>query len=349
MAREVPMLVELLVATVPLVSPVANHASGVSAAAPPGPPASQTPYVALFTGDRDFFTSGDRVQVSFRSATDGYVMVFRVDTDGRIRVLFPRRPGDENHVRAGQTHVLRDPHDPSAKGAFVVDEYPGVGYLFAIVSLDRFDYGSWARGGRWNYNKVAPRGRVSGDPYVTLADLEQHLLPPGYRTYAHDVLPYLVAGSPAAYSEHRDWCGTFRVVYDDPTAYPVFAPPLFGPPAVYAAHPAPLYGPPTYVYTLPRGLHPRVPRTPRRSAATPVGRPAAHGATRRTGMAGIPSAVGRRPAPSPDVAKEARRRVGEGNARRPGRAPGARSAPPEMRQPSSRSRTGHSYAVRGLH
>ena len=335
------MLVELLVATVPLVSPVANHASGASAAAPPGPPAAQTPYIALSAGDRDFFTSGDRVQVSFRSATDGYVMVFRVDTDGRIRVLFPRHPGDENYVRGGQTHL---------EDAFAVDEYPGVGYLFAIVSLDRLDYGAWVQGDRWSFNSVAPRGRISGDPYVALADLEQQLLPRGYGAYAHDVLPYLVAGSPAAYSEYRDWCGTFRVVYDDPTAYPLFGYPAVGYPAVYAAHPAPLYVAPLYAYTLPRGLHPRVSRTPRRSTAAAGRRPTPRGATRRTGMAGIPSAGGRRPAPSrgSGIADDVRRLAGESDWKRPGRHPAARSAPPEMRRPSSPPRTGRTYAVRGL-
>ena len=339
------MLVELLVATVPLVSPVANHASGAFAAVPPGPPISQTPYIVLNVGHRDFFTAGDRVQVSFRSATDGYVMVFRVDTDGRIRVLFPTRPGDDNFVRGGQTHVLRDPHDPTAKGAFVVEEYPGAGYLFAIVSLDRLDYRSWVRGGRWNYNKVAPRGRISGDPFVALADLEQQLLPRGYGAYAHDVLPYLVASNPAAYSEYRDWCGTFRVVYDDPAAYP-----LFGYPAVFAPHPAPLYVTPLYAYMLPRGLHPRVSRTPRRSTAAAGRRPAPRGATRRTGMAGIPSAGGPRPAPSrgSGIADDVRRLAGESDGRRPGRPPGARSVPPEMRRPSSPRRTGRTYAVRGL-
>jgi hypothetical protein len=321
------MLVELLVATVPLVSPVANHASGASAAAPPGPPVSQTPYIALSAGDRDFFTSGDRVQVSFRSATDGYVVVFRVDTDGRIRVLFPRRPGDENFVRGGQTHVLRDPHDPTAKGAFVVEEYPGAGYLFAIVSLDRLDYRSWVRNGRWNYNKVAPRGRISGDPYVALADLEQHLLPRGYGAYAHDVLPYLVAGTGAAYSEYRDWCGTFRIVYDDPTAYPVFAPPLFGHPAGYAAHPGPLYVSPLHAHSVPRAPHPRVSRTPRSSSA----------------------AAGRRPAPSRGVADDVRRRIGASDGSRPGRPSAARSAPAATRRPSPRPGAGRTYAVRGLY
>ncbi len=337
------MLVELLVATVPLVGPVANHASGAFAAAPPGPPVSQTPYIALSAGDRDFFTSGDRVQVSFRTATDGYVMVFRVDTDGRIRVLFPRRPGDESYVRGGQTYL---------KDAFVVDEYPGVGYLFAIVSLDRFDYGSWVRDGRWNYNRVAPRGRISGDPYVALVDLEEQLLPRGYGAYAHDVLPYLVASNPAAYSEYRDWCGTFRVVYDDPAAYPLFGYPAFGYPAVYAAHPAPLYVTPLYAYTVPRGLHPRAGRTPRRSTAAAGRRPAPSGATRRTGMAGIPAAVDRRPAPSrgPGIADDVRRLTGDSNAR-VGRPSHPRSAPrtqQDRRRPAAPRHTGRTYSVRGL-
>ena len=72
-----------------------------SAIHPPlhGPPSRRRAGSAVWT-DRENPTTGARAPGSTSSADQpAYVAVFRVDTDGRIRVLFPREPWGDNYVR----------------------------------------------------------------------------------------------------------------------------------------------------------------------------------------------------------------------------------------------------------
>ena len=67
-------------------------------------PAVYRPRVELWTnrGDAAVYTRGERVRVFFKLDRDAFVTVFRVDTDGRVRVLFPREPWDDNVARGRQ-------------------------------------------------------------------------------------------------------------------------------------------------------------------------------------------------------------------------------------------------------
>src|SRR5512140_3346852 len=54
------------------------------------------PGIRLWTTEDDVYRRGDRVHVYFRTERDAYVTIFRVDTDGRVRVIYPRDPSDDN-------------------------------------------------------------------------------------------------------------------------------------------------------------------------------------------------------------------------------------------------------------
>src|SRR5438034_575752 len=134
---------------------------------PPTPqPASfyYRPRIEVWTnrGD-DAYASGQAARVSFRTEQDAYVTLFRVDTDGRVRVLFPREPWDDNFARGGRQFEV-DGHQLSSE-AFTIDDYPGVGYLFAVASADPFRYDDISTNEHWDYRVIAD-GRVRGDPYV---------------------------------------------------------------------------------------------------------------------------------------------------------------------------------------
>src|SRR5262245_17519665 len=61
---------------------------------------------------------GARVRVCYRVARDAYVTLLRVDTDGRVRVLYPRSPADDNYAYGGETYSV----ETGGHGeAFVVD------------------------------------------------------------------------------------------------------------------------------------------------------------------------------------------------------------------------------------
>jgi hypothetical protein len=251
------------------------------------------------------------MQVWFEVATDAHVTVFRIDTDGRIRVLFPLEPGTDDFVRSGQRYEILPPGREHA--AFVVDDYPGTGYLFALASMDPLDYSAYLSDEDWDFKVVSHNERIHGDPYVALTDLVERVVPEDYTAWTYDLVPYLVdqrEGSPASWDPHRDWCGTFRqATHDDPFGLmePLFwYPPITAPPV----HVAPR--------TAPAPARPRA--SGNRSPLGTVGRVASGG----SGRAPKPAAArgGQRVAPGQRPAPRARPAVVRG-----GGGPGRRQAP----------------------
>jgi hypothetical protein len=195
------------------------------------------PRITIRTDRGDVVRRSDRVGVFFETDEDGYVTLFRIDTDGRIRMLFPSQPWDDNFAVGGRRYRVPHPYGSSNRYTFAVDDYPGVGYLVAVLSRDPFDFDRYVRNDHWEYRAVAHEGRVTGDPYVAADEIVEQLLPPGYTMYGIDILPYFVeqryeyprflcydCHTYVAYpvwDPYRDWCGTFRIViYDDFYRYP---------------------------------------------------------------------------------------------------------------------------------
>lgn len=192
---------------------------------------SQRPRITVWTeGGQDPYQRGDHVQVYVQPEEDGYITVMRVDTDGRIRMIFPRDPWMDNFARGGRTFEVLDRDDR----AFSVDDYPGVGYIFAISSPDPFYYDEFVRGDHWDYRLIGD-GRVRGDPYEVLTTFASRIVGPG--VYDYDIVPYYVeqhydyprflcydCHSYASYSywdPYRYSCSKFRIViYDDYYYYP---------------------------------------------------------------------------------------------------------------------------------
>jgi hypothetical protein len=159
------------------------------------------------------------------------VTVLRIDTDGRIRTLFPLQPWGGAKVRGGRTHEVLDPRNT---GGFTIEDDPGIGYLFAISSPLPFQYDDITRGDYWDF-RVIDDGRIQGDPYVALTDLADRISP--RRDYHYDITPYyverrydyprFVCYDCHSYASYDEWdpyttsCARFRVViYDDPAYYP---------------------------------------------------------------------------------------------------------------------------------
>src|SRR6266516_1643178 len=195
---------------------------------------SDRPRVEVWTdrGD-DPYATGQGVRVHFRTAQDAYVTILRIDTDGRVRVLFPREPWEDNFARGGRDYEVpgRDSRD-----AFSIDDYAGVGYIFAVVARDAFVYDALQSHDHWDYRAIAD-GRIHGDPYVAVTDLAERIVPPGYGDWDYDLAPYYVerhydyprflcydCHSPVNYSPWSPYdysCVRFRiVVYDDAYYYP---------------------------------------------------------------------------------------------------------------------------------
>ena len=199
------------------------------------------------------YQRGDDAHVYLISEVDAYVTVVRIDTDGRLRLLFPLDPWEDNWVRGGKRVEVLSRKKGSA---FRISDYAGVGYVFAVASPDPFDFQAITRGDHWDYRTVADDGRVSGDPYVAIGDLADKITPGG--EYDYDVAEYYVEQhydyprfacyDCHSYTHYTLWnpyttyCTSFRIViYDDWYYYPYRYYPYY--PAYYPYYqPYPGYG-----------------------------------------------------------------------------------------------------------
>jgi hypothetical protein len=187
--------------------------------------------VSIWTDRDDPYARGEPADVYLSVVEPSYVAVFRVDTDGRIRVLFPREPWTDTYVREERELQVTGPRGGRS---FLVDDDPGVGYLFALASTEPLDFRYITRGDYWDY-RLIDGGRIQGDPYVRLTDLAARLVPEG--DYDYDISPYyvdrrydyprFVCYDCHAYASYREWdpyqsaCTRYRVVIrDDPEYYP---------------------------------------------------------------------------------------------------------------------------------
>lgn len=184
------------------------------------------------------YDRGDRARVYYQVSRSAYVAIFRIDTDGRIRLLHPRSPYDDYYTRGGRDHRLlfdggRSPH-------WYVDDDPGLGYYFIIASPTPMDFSALDYASRGGWDLASVGRRVYRDPYVAIDDWVVRLVPDWKRTpYALDFAEYNVdrvhdyprflCYDCHGYRPYRAWnpyydhCTSFRVViYNDPYYYPVY-------------------------------------------------------------------------------------------------------------------------------
>jgi hypothetical protein len=200
-----------------------------------GAPTSERPKVEVWTNrGENPYTAGQAVQVLFQTDQDAYVTVLRVDADGRVRVLFPREPWEDNFARGGRVYEVEG---SAASPGFRADDYPGEGYLFAVAAADPFTYDPIESDQRWNYELIGDGGRIRGDPYAALTELAERIVATGSGDWDYDIAPYYVQQHYEyprflcydchTYVGFRSWnpydysCVRFRIVmYDDPYYYP---------------------------------------------------------------------------------------------------------------------------------
>lgn len=302
-----------------------------------------TPGIRIWTSGDDLVRRGERVRVYYRTERDAYVTIFRVDTDGRVRVIFPRDPGEENYGYGGATYTVSG---ASSGTAFYVDDYAGVGYIFGVASTAPFDFNPIFNGGRWDLHSIG-EDRIHGDPLTSLEELSQRLLPTSFGDFDTHLLPYYVEQRysyprfvcydchsyvPYSYWDpYRAWCRRFTlVVWNDPYYYY----PSYWYPTRYYGGTRVIYTSPggsRYVFKTRENSAPGIDYRDRRN--TPVGTASTSSGRRTVDDRGVRAAdlggVGSIPAPR--VAPTGGRRIvtGGGEEPRDGRdlRPGSETAP----------------------
>ncbi len=177
---------------------------------------------------------GDRVRVHYRSTVTAFVSIFQVDTDGTVRLMYPRSPGENHYARANRDYRLLFPRSPY----WNVGDRPGVGYFFIVTSPLPFDFSDFRYSyydGGWDLSVVG--NRVYEDPYVAMDDYVERLIPDWeYVSYGLDFVSYSIGASHEyprflcydchgfkpfnVWNPYRYTCTNFRVIiYDDPYFY----------------------------------------------------------------------------------------------------------------------------------
>lgn len=175
------MLSALLLPLVAMASP--------TAAVGAGPPLADPPVKVWLNDER--FVRGERARVFVRSDRDGYLVVLHAEPGGRVRVLFPLDPTDDNYVRADKKYEIRGRGD---REAFTVYDARGTGMVLAAFSPDPFRFDSFVRQDHWDYRVEA--FRVGEDPEADLGEIVRQMA--GGSPYDYDLVRYEV-GERVAY------------------------------------------------------------------------------------------------------------------------------------------------------
>jgi hypothetical protein len=158
-------------------------ALSLSAVKPSDPP------IRITLNSDGYYERGDRAKVRLRVADDGYVVVLRVDADGRVRVLYPLDPGDDNFVRGGHDFELRGRGD---RETFFVDDASGDGTVMGAWSARPFHFERYVRGDHWDYRVLAGNDQMKDDAESGLVDLVSDMASGEH--FEYDVARYSVGG-----------------------------------------------------------------------------------------------------------------------------------------------------------
>lgn len=160
--------------------------------------AAQTLRVSVWL-DRDedeIYNRGDEQRVTFQTNEDAYAVVYRIDTDGLVTVLWPRDRLDDGFVFGGHEYRLPGREAPALR----IRESEGEGYVQAVVSRYPFDLRALeldflGENGREEYGF-----RVAGDPFLAmnevnhaitgLEDSRDHVITNHARYYVHRVVDH---------------------------------------------------------------------------------------------------------------------------------------------------------------
>jgi hypothetical protein len=133
--------------------------------------------------DGSVYRPGESVKVHVRPYEDCYVMIYEIDTDGYVRVLFPQDCSGDGYLEGGRTYLLGGGHRK-----FYVSGPEGVDYIHVLASYEPFrqvywdgcdGYEQYAREATWSgfhdYWGSALPPRVYGDPYVAMETIDEFI------------------------------------------------------------------------------------------------------------------------------------------------------------------------------
>jgi hypothetical protein len=135
-----------------------------------------------FDRDDGSYMRGERVKVFLKTRDDRYIVVFHLDPDNRLRILFPLDPGDDNYVKGGKTYKVINRGGREG----IVADIAGRGIVFAAASTGPFRFEEFTRENFWDYRTLNATP-IEGDQEQGLVELAGRMA--GGR-FDYDVLRY---------------------------------------------------------------------------------------------------------------------------------------------------------------
>ena len=164
------------------------------------------PAVTVWFDDSRQLGFGSSPRVRFRVEEDAYVVVGRVDSDGRMTILFPYSRSTRTFVRGGADNIVRSRRGGSAY-SFTAYERWGLGFVFAIASYEPLDL---SRLNNRDFesdlgvaNAIA--GRFSGNPQRVVEKFAPWILWDRDTPYEYDIVSYSV--ETPTYASNSAFCG----------------------------------------------------------------------------------------------------------------------------------------------
>jgi hypothetical protein len=131
------------------------------------------------------YEPGEPVEIKVRASDDGYLLVYDIDSEGYVRVLYPYE-GSSGYIAAQRTYRV----PPYQSGLQLVVQGPvGQGYIVALVSREPFNalprflrpYDPQAEGAGYvgeedDEEGVTSDGRIMGDPFVAMERIRRQVL-----------------------------------------------------------------------------------------------------------------------------------------------------------------------------
>jgi hypothetical protein len=140
-------------------------------------------------GDDAVYQPGDALEVRARASTDAYLLVYEIDAEGYVRLLYPYQ-GGSGFVEGRRTYTVPPER---ANVELVVEKGPvGQCYVVAIASRERFLELPWYlrpydlhaeqvgyEGMRDDEEGITAEGRIVGDPFVAMEKIRRRVLVKG--------------------------------------------------------------------------------------------------------------------------------------------------------------------------
>jgi hypothetical protein len=169
------------------------------------PSVKQDPPIHIWYNSDGDFAYLDRAKVYARAAESGYLVVLRADLNGRVRVLSPVDPDDDQHVSGGKKVELKG---RGGREAFVAEDTSGQGVVLAAWSKTPFTFDRYVKNGWWDLDALSGQGPRADDAETHLMSIVNDMAPG--RHFDYDLAVYTVSAPRYARALYRypyAWAG----------------------------------------------------------------------------------------------------------------------------------------------